>query len=370
MPITEFITINKQIAEEYLTLAKRLTSSQRFSPEVIQLLIRSIKDPKQEDTRLILAETFGYLTNHPEIFSTLVNVFHTKEKGMEWDFTNSLNYIAGKGLLKFLDRKAEVKEIFLKALRDSPIATIRLVALNLLGTEFQEYSEELKPIFRKIYRDDKSEKVRIEAWYRFLGLATEAEVKAEQIKYKRELLYSAIFRVLEKIQPNLQVPLSRIIELSDKFFFEHAKEMKLFGIDLQKFPQEIYIEIIHEILENEPLKGKYFDFEHVFVREDGNKTPVISPITSSKEYLCFNCGYIIDKETSVCPSCNENILRCNVCKLPISFGEEAGKCSLCGSAAHLSHFQEWVKIKGKCPTCQKKIPLEGIVPLSMEIKKT
>jgi len=85
--------------------------------------------------------------------------------------------------------------------------------------------------------------------------------------------------------------------------------------------------------------------------------------------ICFYCGLPLEFGEEKCSSCNKAIIKCNVCKLAISFGDEAGKCSLCESIGHMDHFQEWVKTQGKCPTCMQKLPIDGIVPISEEIKK-
>jgi len=78
----------------------------------------------------------------------------------------------------------------------------------------------------------------------------------------------------------------------------------------------------------------------------------------------LECGDPIEKfDEGSCVSCQKVLLRCSVCKLPISFGEEAGYCSLCESPAHIDHLQEWLKTQGKCPKCRQKLPLEGIVPI-------
>ena len=94
-----------------------------------------------------------------------------------------------------------------------------------------------------------------------------------------------------------------------------------------------------------------------------------APITISepkKHNTCYWCGVPIEKDQRFCPECGETILRCSVCKLPISFGEEIGKCSLCETKGHLVHLQEWVKTNGKCPHCLQQIPLEGIVKIVEE----
>ena len=80
-------------------------------------------------------------------------------------------------------------------------------------------------------------------------------------------------------------------------------------------------------------------------------------------YTCYHCGNPIEKHSTKCSSCENEILKCCVCKLPISFGDNVGQCSLCEAKGHLTHMQEWVKTQGKCPTCLQHLPVEGIVPL-------
>jgi rubrerythrin len=47
--------------------------------------------------------------------------------------------------------------------------------------------------------------------------------------------------------------------------------------------------------------------------------------------------------------------RCIVCNLAIKKEEPIGRCTQCGHPGHLDHFQEWIKIKGVCPFCKRKI---------------
>jgi hypothetical protein len=87
---------------------------------------------------------------------------------------------------------------------------------------------------------------------------------------------------------------------------------------------------------------------------------------TEKYYSCFYCGFPVERTSKVCPECKKPIEKCAVCKLPISFGDDIGKCSLCEAKGHLSHMQEWVKTQGKCPVCLQKLPIEGIVPIIVE----
>ncbi|NHJ05421.1 MAG: hypothetical protein EAX90_11390 [Candidatus Heimdallarchaeota archaeon] len=87
-------------------------------------------------------------------------------------------------------------------------------------------------------------------------------------------------------------------------------------------------------------------------------------------YKCYFCGKSINRKSNTCSYCGKEILYCFVCNLPISFGDKIGKCSLCQETAHFIHFQEWIKSLGMCPKCNKKLPLEGIIPITEENKES
>ncbi|MBD3191640.1 MAG: hypothetical protein GF308_13415 [Candidatus Heimdallarchaeota archaeon] len=87
----------------------------------------------------------------------------------------------------------------------------------------------------------------------------------------------------------------------------------------------------------------------------------------TKEYSCFSCGQEILKEEQICSKCGEPILRCSVCKLPISQGEPLGICPLCQASAHLIHLQEAVKVTGKCPSCLQDLLVEKIISTTAQV---
>ncbi|MCE7745771.1 MAG: hypothetical protein GPJ52_11630 [Candidatus Heimdallarchaeota archaeon] len=88
----------------------------------------------------------------------------------------------------------------------------------------------------------------------------------------------------------------------------------------------------------------------------------------TKYYACYFCGELLERDTPICSACKKEVLICIVCKLPISFGDELGKCSLCEGLAHYVHFHEWLKVMGFCPNCSENIPIEGIVPIVEQLK--
>lgn len=93
---------------------------------------------------------------------------------------------------------------------------------------------------------------------------------------------------------------------------------------------------------------------------------IAQSLSSLKHFTCYYCGVPLEKDNQFCPDCGEKLLTCSVCKLPIAFGDDVGKCSLCETEGHLTHLQEWIKIKGECPVCMQKLTMEGIIPLTAE----
>jgi len=89
----------------------------------------------------------------------------------------------------------------------------------------------------------------------------------------------------------------------------------------------------------------------------------------SRFYSCNNCGFPIEIHTETCPDCKSEILKCAVCKLPISFGDDVGSCPHCEIKGHLAHMQEWQKTQGKCPVCMQKLTAKGIVQKVVKKKK-
>ena len=86
------------------------------------------------------------------------------------------------------------------------------------------------------------------------------------------------------------------------------------------------------------------------------------------ETKCFFCGTSIGKSDTICSNCSKEVMKCSVCKLSISYGDQIASCPKCNSKAHLSHLHEWIKTQGKCPTCLQEIKLRNLI-LNEENKK-
>lgn len=49
---------------------------------------------------------------------------------------------------------------------------------------------------------------------------------------------------------------------------------------------------------------------------------------------------------------------CSVCRMKISDPSTLVRCPDCGSPAHYSHIAEWLKIRGVCPICKKRVKIQ------------
>jgi len=55
-------------------------------------------------------------------------------------------------------------------------------------------------------------------------------------------------------------------------------------------------------------------------------------------------------------------LTCIVCSSEIYEFETKIFCPYCGVPSHREHILEWVKIKGTCPNCNRKLSIRDLTP--------
>jgi len=192
---------------------------------------------------------------------------------------------------------------------------------------------------------------KLESVYLWMKVPFDEPTVLKEINYRREKdsAYPRILEFLSKVRSNIPVTLPRIAKFVN-------------------FPDERMESLLKNLVEDNPALGEYLTLEQVFIRKEN--TEVLLHNLKERYSTCYYCGNPFESvDLTHCSSCEKEIQKCIVCKLPISFGEDAGKCSLCEAIAHLNHFEEWLKTQGKCPQCLQKLPVEGIVPLVVEIKK-
>ncbi|MHA1462835.1 MAG: HEAT repeat domain-containing protein, partial [Candidatus Heimdallarchaeota archaeon] len=115
------------------------------------------------------------------------------------------------------------------------------------------------------------------------------------------------------------------------------------------------IELMTKILQDARKIGFYSSQKELFRKYEGIDEFIHLMMRSKTKYpkyhTCFDCKYPIKIEENICPSCKGEIPKCPICKLPISEKDYIGICEKCNVKGHLTHFREWVEVKGTCPRC-------------------
>ena len=180
----------------------------------------------------------------------------------------------------------------------------------------------------------------------------------EAIKQERERERIAVINANEK---ELLEKFESILEMSESV--NTTQVAKSLGLSKSQ--------LFEKLIQWQDILPFKIDGEFIEVDDTTNFTQSVRDRIAeiSKYYSCYQCGFPIERSTKVCPDCKSDITSCVVCKLPISFGDDIGSCSLCEAKGHLTHMQEWLKTQGKCPVCMQKLPIEGIVQKGVKQKK-
>ncbi|MGC9777616.1 MAG: hypothetical protein HZR80_00060 [Candidatus Heimdallarchaeota archaeon] len=192
---------------------------------------------------------------------------------------------------------------------------------------------------------------KLETLYTKLQQPYDQQKIIQEINYRRDKdsAYPKILELLSKVRPNIPVTLARIAKFVE-------------------FPDDKMESLLLKLIEENPGVWEYLDLEQVFIRKED--TDGLINDLRVRYSTCYYCGMPFDSvDVTSCSTCDKEILKCSVCKLPISSGEEIGKCSLCEAQGHLVHIEEWVKTQGKCSSCLQELPLHGVVPVEEELKK-
>ena len=98
-----------------------------------------------------------------------------------------------------------------------------------------------------------------------------------------------------------------------------------------------------------------------FANMNKEKEQIMATLGKQQKYHCYYCQSDIDRDAKICQKCHKEIPHCTVCSLPILQKDFIGKCVHCGKFAHLIHLQEWLKVKGYCPSCDMKLSERDII---------
>ncbi|NHJ38590.1 MAG: hypothetical protein FK731_01060 [Asgard group archaeon] len=205
--------------------------------------------------------------------------------------------------------------------------------------------------------------------------AIERNIAQKNILYELELKKQDILAKIQNdeaeiaLQKERELNLRKIIKRYSEISLERMAKLLKFKktLDLETWLLDLPDELAFQVQKDVVKIPQLLQSESIEAEEAINQ--IIDSFKEVSHYTCYYCGYPIERDFKLCPDCGEKVLRCEVCKLPISFGDDIGFCPICESKSHLIHLQEWVKTNGNCPHCMKKIPLEGIVPLERTKKR-
>ena len=133
--------------------------------------------------------------------------------------------------------------------------------------------------------------------------------------------------------------------------------------------------VLVQLLKEKKVTGSFNPFTGIFVVSRDSPSEIIQMEETSIDEVefsqtCFYCGNPLEINAISCPSCNNEIAHCPVCKLNIDFDDVVGVCVFCGSKGHLSHMKEAVKVTGFCPVCRKELDWDTeITPFTRKPKK-
>jgi len=88
----------------------------------------------------------------------------------------------------------------------------------------------------------------------------------------------------------------------------------------------------------------------------------ISKRKDVKEILieCRNCGALLSSLDKPCPNCLIRPVPCVICRVGLVRKNAIAQCPNCLVEGHLSHFNQWLDLKGTCPSCRTSLNTSDI----------
>ncbi|MBD3189193.1 MAG: hypothetical protein GF308_01040 [Candidatus Heimdallarchaeota archaeon] len=139
----------------------------------------------------------------------------------------------------------------------------------------------------------------------------------------------------------------------------------LFGKDASTVPQG----------ESGKKKETIDEFEQTPSKKQSEKEPLASSSIPQKTipqdghailFTCPACGAVIDAEAANCPSCGSERPVCIVCLSDLRKEEEIVITPCCRNYAHSKHLENWLEVKGYCPSCLKEINQKEVEAIRFE----
>lgn len=109
----------------------------------------------------------------------------------------------------------------------------------------------------------------------------------------------------------------------------------------------------------EAVRNAIEDAKRIIIAETPEPIPPNSGMTKLMD--CPGCGRALYWDVIFCPFCGYKLKKCMVCKLIIEKEQEIVRYPYCDGLAHRDHILEYVKVKGQCPSCGKRLTKEELV---------
>jgi hypothetical protein len=162
-------------------------------------------------------------------------------------------------------------------------------------------------------------------------------------------LITKILTLIQQVRPNIQIQLSRIIELSNG----------------RKDEVESYLK---QILKNDPTLGEYLELEQIFVRttvdiSDNQITESVTSVTSSRFNIadalqtCPNCKETQSVLIHQCANCSNDLPYCHICKQGFTESQQTLNCPHCENSYHRNHLFAYIQSHGQCALCREGLTL-------------
>ncbi|WXG41987.1 MAG: zinc-ribbon domain-containing protein [Candidatus Freyarchaeum deiterrae] len=119
--------------------------------------------------------------------------------------------------------------------------------------------------------------------------------------------------------------------------------------------------IIEEGMKKEEENQRSADTSRWESRERVEKTVENKVTIKDKNPYCVYCGTQIHEGDRFCRVCGNVIMYCTLCKRYLFSWENVLECPNCGATCHRDHLLEWIKVKGCCPNCEKRLNQSEVI---------
>ncbi len=262
-------------------------------------------------------------------------------RGMEWHITKDSGEIDDSIYVDGLDIK-----YYSYGSLPAPIVLLVLTLVVILGIIISFHTEGLLPSLHK-KRDDVKKNIELD-----IEAIAEKEIQCafcgENLRITEDMQYC---RFCGEIIPRCRICGSSIVHGDEILQCPYCKAYAHKTHFIEWIKVKGYCPVCGtDVEESKDFPAALFDQR---ITPLSKTFEMISPLDEKNQ--CSSCGRLITKNVRYCPFCGVKIPQCVVCCLPIMKGEEFVNCPHCGSFAHKNHLIEWVKVKGICPYCRKRL---------------